>query len=373
MDHTYDASTVEMDHAGFNELKDQILNHKVTDVKDQDIREKTPSREMAKDVKKQQVASKKHVFKKGDHALELDDDYELEFVADKRPTKMTLRELKDRAAGDIAVKNRMHSLAEEKKRISATFKQFAELAKTDPLAALEFISGKASESDSEFEYSKYIEMLANQAEKLGQMTEEQRKAWELQKKLDKAESNLSHKERVESVVLRKQEMLADYPEIGDSQFGQMVDAVLGNEDLFQGDETEHEIMDKVEELIVETLTQRDIMTVIREINPSYLNDNALIFSLSDQIKQNPDLDEDDVRDIIGQIIAPAQRLPAQKSQGRAPVLSDRQRDIQTLSSKARQGNSVGNIRAQHAEPFDLLKQQLLERKQELSRTPLYKR
>jgi hypothetical protein len=366
MDHTYESSTVEMDKAGFASLQDQLLNSKANKAEtSEDIRDKAP----AKESKKEHVNSaKKYIFRKGDQALELDDDYEIEFVADKRPTKLTLRELKDRAAGDIAVKNRMHSLAEEKKRVQTTFKQFADLAKTDPLAALEFISNRAKESDSEFEYSKYIEKLAEQAEKLGQMDEKERKAWELEKKLAKAEQDLSHKERSEAVVLRKQELLGTYPEIGDSQFGQMVDAVLQNEDLLEGLETEHDVMDKVEDLIVETLTQRDIMTVIREINPSYLNDNALIFSLSDQLKQNPDLDEEDVRDIIGQIIGPAPR-----TQSRPTVQSNRQRDIQTLSSKARQSNTVSNMKNQNADPFDLLKQQLMERKKELSTTPLYKR
>lgn len=365
MEHSYAASTVEMDREGFSDLQDQLLNSKTHKAEAEDIRDKAPP---VQNRKEQPAPSKKYVFKKGDQSFELDDDFEIEFMADKRPTKLTLRELKDRAAGDIAVKNRMHSLAEEKKRVQATFKQFADLSKTDPLAALEFISNKAKESDGEFEYSKYIEKLAEQAEKLGHMDEKERKAWELEKKLAKAEQDLSRKERTEAVVLRKQELLADYPEIGDSQFSQMVDAVLQSDELLDGLETEHDVMDKVEELIQETLTQRDIMTVIREINPSYLNDNDLIFSLSDQLKQNPDLDEEDVRDIIGQIIAPAQKV-----QHRAPVQSDRQRDIQTLSSKARQGTSVREIRNQNAEPYDLLKQQLLERKQEIAKTPLYKR
>lgn len=365
MDHTYEASTVEMDRTGFNSLENQLLNNKGAKVDPaQDIREKSDQKES----KKEAPTSKKFVFKKGDQSLELDDDYEMEFVADKRPTKLTLRELKERAAGDIAVKNRMHSLAEEKKRVQATFKQFADLSKTDPLAALEFISSKAKESDSEFEYSKYIEKLAEQAEKLGQMDEKERKAWELEKKLAKAEQDLSRKERTEAVVLRKQEMLTQYPEIGDSQFGQMVDAVLQNEELLAGLENEHDVMNKVEELIQETLTQRDIMSVIQDINPSHLNDNALIFSLSDQLRQNPDLDEEDVRDIIRELIAPVEKV-----QSRAPVRSDRQRDIQTLSSKARQGTSVNSLRTQSASPYDLLTQQLLERKQEISKTPLYKR
>ena len=368
MDHAYEASTVEMDKTGYAALEDQLLNNKGAKADPtQDIREKLEPQDSKKDV----PSSKKYIFKKGDQSYELDDDYEMEFMADKRLTKLTLRELKDRAAGDVAVKNRMHALAEEKKRVQSTFKQFSDLARTDPLAALEFISNKATESDSEFEYSKYIEKLAEQAEKLGQMDEKERKAWELQKKLTKAEQDLSHKERTEAVVLRKQELLANYPGIGDQKFGQMVDAVLQNEDLSEGLENEHDVMDKVEELIQETLTQRDLMTVIQEINPDYLNDNKLIFSLSDQIRQNPDLDEEDVRDIVRELIGV--KHASQKEALQNKQVSDRKSDIRTLSTKARQGNTVANLRNQSITPYENLTQQLLERKKEISKTPLYKR
>ena len=366
MEHAYASSTVEMDREGFADLQDQLLNSKVDKTEaSEDIRDKAPPKESRRETF---APSKKYILKKGDQSLELDDDYEMEFMADKRPTKLTLRELKDRAAGDIAVKNRMHSLAEEKKRVQSTFKQFADLAKTDPLAALEFISNKAKESDNEFEYSKYIEKLADQAEKLGQMGEEERKTFELQKKLKKAEQDLSHKERQQAVVLRKQEMLVDYPEIGDQQFGHMVDAILSNEEILEGLENESDVMDKVEELIQETLTQRDIMSVIQDINPSHLKNNELIFSLSDQLRQNPDLDEEDVRDIVTQLIGTPERV-----QKRSNPPTERERDMRTLSNKARQGNSVNTLRKQNASPYELLSQQLLERKSEISKTPLYKR
>lgn len=355
MEHTYESSTVEMDRSGFESLQDQILNRKSEKPESKDIRDKAQE-----DESKKQYPSKKFVLSKGGENLELDDDYEMEFMADKKPTKLTLRELKDRAAGDIAVKNRMHSLAEEKKRIQSTFKEFADLARKDPLGALEYISNKAKESDSEFEYSKYIEKLAEQAEKLGKMDEKERKAWELEKKLAKAEQDLSYKERQQAVVLRKQELQADYPEIGDSQFTSMVDAVLSNEELLEGLRDENDVMDRVEDLIQETLTQRDIMTLIKEINPDHIRDNELIFSLSDQLKANPDLDEEDVRDILNQLIG-------------KPSSPQRERDVRTLSQKARQGTPTSSLRTQNAEPFDLLKQQLLERKQEISKTPLYKR
>ncbi len=361
MDHVFEATTIENDSEGFSDLKDQLLNSKNQNPESLDIRDQKNKQD-----NKEIQPSKKFLFKKGDQSLELDDDYELEFMADKRPTRLTLRELKDRAAGDIAIKNRMHSLAEEKKQIQATFKKFTEIAKDDPLAALEFISARAQESDSEFQYTKYLEMLAEQAEKLGQMDEKDRKSWELEKKLQKAEQDLSHKERTEAVVLRKQQMLVDYPEIGNQQFGEMVDAILSNDELFDGDEDEQDVMDKVEELIQETLTQRDIVSVIRDVNSEYVHNNDFIFSLSDQLRQNPDLDEEDVRNIVSDLIGSSRpRVSSDQSQ--------RQKDIRTLSRKAREATPDRSLRTQNVSPFDLLKDQLLERKKEMDKTPLYKR
>jgi len=206
----YQASTIEMDSTGFEDLKSQIVNGRTNEAnKEGDIRDKPQEKENRKET----PASKKQTFRRGEESMEIDDDYEVEFMADKKPIRLTLRELKERAAGDVAVKNRMHALAEEKKRVQSTFKEFASLAKSDPLAALEFISSKANEADSEFEYKQYIEKLAEQAESLGKMDDKERKALELEKKLKKAEQDLSQKERQQAVVLRKQEMQTNYPEI----------------------------------------------------------------------------------------------------------------------------------------------------------------
>lgn len=362
MEQTYDATTVEMDRSGFADLKNQLMDGKAKEPPAEQ-----PKQEKAEPKQKREAptsSGKKFVFRRGDETLELDEDFELEMMADKKPMRLSLRELKDRAAGDVAVKNRMHALAEEKKKVQATFKEFTELAKKDPLGALEYISSKAKETDSEFEYNKYVSMLAEQAEKLGQMSEEQRKAWELEKKLQKAEENLSQKERQQAVVLRKQEMLSQFPEIGDSEFGQMVDAVLSNDDLLEGIETEGDVMDKVEELIVETLTQRDIISVIQDINPDYANDNQLIFALSDQLRQNPDLDEEDVRDIIRDLVGPKQRRQSVQTS------SERDRDIRTLSQKQRQAASVQQYREETADPYELLKQQILEKHDVIKKTPI---
>lgn len=366
MDHAYQATTVEMDKDGYADLQDQLLNSRSYKAEaNKDIRNKAPAEESKKETS---YTPKKFVFKRGDDSLELDEDYEIEFMADKKPTRLTLKELKERAAGDIAVKNRMHSLAEEKKRVQATFKEYAELARTDPLGALEYISNKAKEADTEFEHAKFLEKLAEQAEKFGQMDEKERKAWELEKKLAKAEGDLSRKEKMESVVLRKQEILSEYPEIGDRQFGQMVDAVLENDDLMEGVENEFDVMNRVEELVQETLLQKDIISVIKDINPEHATNNELIFSLSDQLRQNPDLDEEDVRDIVRDLIGQEERVQQPSAQQ-----SQRDNDARILSRKARQGTPENTLKSQSLTPFDLLKQQLMERKKELSKTPLYKR
>ena len=356
-----------MDNSGVSDLTNQLLDNKNQKlVSKDDIREERPkSTESRKAIAPN---NRKFIFRRGEEQIELDDDFEIEMMADKRLVKMTLKELKEKAAGDVAIKNRMHTLAEEKKRIQSTFRQFAEMSKKDPLGALEFISNQAKEADGEFEYNSYLEKLAEQAEKLGQMDEKDRKAWELEKKLAKAETDLSHKQREANVVLRKQEILADYPEIGDSDFGSMVDAVLNSEDLMQGLENEEDVMNKVEELVQETLTQRDIMQVIREINSDYLNDNNLIFSLSDQLKQNPDLDEEDIRDIIGELIHPRE----EREEMMVPVQSnERAHAARVLSEKSRQSGIQRSNKP--VSDFDRLATQLKNNYEKNKKTPLYMR
>lgn len=363
MDHSYESTTVEMDDAGFSSLQDQILNSKAyKDEANRDIRDKQ------QEAKAAPVTSKKYAFTKGDHSLEIDEDYEIEIMADKKPTKLTLKELRERAAGEIAVKNRMHSLAEEKKRVQATYKEFAELAEEDPLAALEYISGKAKETHSAFEFNKFIEKLAEQAEKLSSMDENELKAHELEKKLKKAEKDLSQKAQIETVALRKQEILEEYPEIGDQQFGQIVDAVLDNDDLLDGVENENDVMDRAEELIQEILIQKDIRGLIEQINPEYLNDSDLIFSLSDQIRANPDFDEEDVRDIIGSLIGHEERVEVKQR-----VQSEREKDIQTLSRRVRESTPEMSLKAQNASAYDILAEQLKEKNKVVQKIPLWKR
>lgn len=300
-------------------------------------------------------AVKKFAFLKGDQKFEVDEDAEIEMMADKQAVKLTLKQLKERAAGEIAVKNRMHSLAEEKKKVQGTFKEFARLSKNDPLGALEYIAKLANEADSEFAYEAYLGKLAEQAENIGKMTPEERKLWEREKKLSKAEQDLSQKERETNVALRKQEILERYPEIGDQDFGRMVDAVLENPALAKGIETEEQLLETTEELIAESLTQAAIKKAFVEVDPSFALDDETVFAISEQLKNNPDFDEEDLNDIVKEIVG-FQEAPKED-----PKLKEAQI---ALSKRHRAQTPKSQVPYSGASDYDILMHQLMEQKKQ---------
>ncbi len=334
---------IEADKDNFQELKNQLEKNK-SPLKE-GLEKTSPEEDKNPIQEKKESLNKKSIFKKGDSVFEVDEDAEIEMAADKKTVKMSLKDLKERAAGDVAVKNRMHSLAEEKKKVQSTFKKFAEISKEDPIGALEYLEKMASGSETVFEYRSYLEKLGEQAEKLAKMTEPERKAQDLEKKLKRANEDLSLKERESAVVQKKQEILSRYGEIGDQQFSRMVDAVLESEELMKECKDESDVMDMTEKLIQETLLQADISGLISDVDPSMSKNNDLIFAVRDQVIQNPDLDEEDVREILREILKPSKK-EAQR------VLSDKQRS----------SSSVKHMREQEASDFDLLKAQLEERK-----------
>lgn len=345
-----------------DDLKEQILNVRQTKNGQTDSQTEAKPVETAEQKQERRIAEKKYAFRKGDTSIEVDEDAELEFMADKRPIKLTLRELKDRAAGDVAIKNRMHQLAEEKKRVAATFKEFAKIAETDPLAAMEYISERVKETDSNFEYMSYLQKLGDQAEKLSKMDEKDRKAMDLEKKLAKANQDLSLKEREANVVLRKQAILSEYPEIGDQRFGEMVDAVLNTPEILDECENEADVMDKVEFLVEETVAQTAILNLIEKIDKSQLHNNELVYAISDQLKQNPDLDEEDLEEIVREVLgSSAKPVMVAKPTSIPPKKMEA---IRTLSEKQRATVPREQLRAQGSTDFHLLAAELKKRNEE---------
>lgn len=334
---------VEHDTQGFNDLINQLENRKPAP--------KIPEAKLSPaDVMGRQEDQtedvKKYTFRKGDQTFDIDEDAEIEFTADKSPVKMKLRDLKDRAAGDVAIKNRMHSLAEEKKKVQATLKEFTSLGKKDPLGALEFISKMAKEADSEFEYDKYLTALADQAEKLSQMTESELKAYKNEKKLEEVEGDLSEEKQKSLISQMRQESISRL-QIEESQFNDAAHRVLDNPDLMESIDNENEFFQTVEEMVTEARAQASVIKAINKVDPALATNEEMIFEISGLIRNNPDFTQADVQDIVNEV------LSDHKKQGAEQRLSNRQRANNV---------NLNHMKTQDVSEYGLLVEQLKERR-----------
>lgn len=342
-------TTVQADVAGFEDLATQLMNKKdnKTSVPEAKLpREEIPTRE-----EKAETEARRSSFRKGEQVFDIDDDAEIEFMADKQSVKMKLAELKDRAAGDVAIKNRLHSLAEEKKKVQGTLKEFGKIAEKDPLKALEYISKQVKDAGTEFEYERYLAALADQAEKLGRMDEKERRAHQAEKRLKEVEGDLSQKE-IESLVRQQAQESRDALGITESQFNQAAQMVLGNETLMETIEDEKEFFSTVEEMVVKARSQKRVEAAISRVDPSESTNTDLIIELADIIEDLlPDGTEADLQEIVAEVLKP-------KSRGRAEA---------RLSEKQRSSMPVEHLRTQGASEYQLLVEQLKEKRFEKPR------
>jgi hypothetical protein len=115
-------------------------------------------------------------FQKADSNFEVDDDATLEFTADGQPMKMTLREMRDAAAGGVAVRNRMRKLAEEKKALQDPYKDFSKTYKSDPFNSLKKVFNAIQKVDPAVNFNEFIADLGLQAQNMAQMQPSERKA-----------------------------------------------------------------------------------------------------------------------------------------------------------------------------------------------------
>ena len=340
---------VEPDTQGFQQLVTQLTNRKSP--------EKLPeakldaSELMGRQDEQPEHEVKKFTFKKGEQSFDVDEDAEIEFMADKAPVKMKLRDLKDRAAGDVAIKNRMHVLAEEKKKVQATLKEFSSLAKNDPLKAFEFISKQANEADSDFEYEKYLTALADQADKLSRMSESELKSYKTEKKLEEVEGDLSQ-ERQKALVSQLRQETIGRLEIGESQFNEAAQRVLNNPELMVEIGTEKEFFETVEEMVTEAKAQVSVIKAINKVDPALASNEDLVFEISGWIRDNPDFTEADIQDIVNGVFSDHRKHKTEQR------LSNRQRANSV---------SIDHMRAQGASDYQLLVEQLKEKRDKKNR------
>lgn len=343
--------TMQADSVGYQDLASQLTSRKET----KSVPEaKLPSEDFPK---KHQAPEndihipKKFTFKKGEQSFEIDEDAELEFVADKQPVKMKLSDLKDRAAGDVAVKNRLHALAEEKKKVQTTLKEFGSIAKKDPLKALEYISKQVKEADSEFEYEKYLSALADQAEKLAQMDDKERRAHLAEKKLEEVEGDLSQKERELNVRQKAQEAQSNLG-ITESQFNQAAQMVLSNQVLMETIESEEDFFGTVEEMVTKAKHQKLVEKAINRVDPAEALNSDFIIELADIVEELlPDGTEADIQDIVAELVHPRSRNKAELR----------------LSEKQRNSMPFEHMRSQGASEYQLLVEQLKEKRENFKR------
>lgn len=341
-------ATVQADVSGFEDLASQLITKRDSKKLPEAKLEKAdfPSKEE----KFEQADIRRSSFKKGEQVFDVDDDAEIEFMADKQSVKMKLAELKDRAAGDVAIKNRMHSLAEEKKKVQGTLKEFGRIAEKDPLKALEYISKQVKEAGTEFEYDKYLGALATQAEKLARMDEKERRAHQAEKRLEEVEGDLSQKQ-IEDLVRHQAQETRETLGITESQFNQAAQMVLENPVLMESIEDEREFFSTVEEMVVKAKHQKRVESAISRVDPSEATNSDLIIELADIVEELlPDGTDADIQDIVAELLKP-------KVKGRVEA---------RLSDKQRSSMPMEHMRSQGASDYLLLVEQLKEKRPEKS-------
>ena len=339
-------ATVQADVSGFEDLAGQLLSKRDSKIPEAKLqKEDIPTKEDPVQ------EAKRTSFRKGEQVFDVDDDAEIEFMADKQSVKMKLAELKDRAAGDVAIKNRLHSLAEEKKRVQGTLKEFGKIAEKDPLKALEYISKQVKEAGTDFEYEKYLSALATQAEKLARMDEKERRAHQAEKRLEEVEGDLSQKE-LEGLVRQSAQDSREKLGISESQFNQAAQMVLDNEVLMEAIETDEDFFGTVEEMVTKANQQKRVETVISRIAPAEATNTDLIIEMAEIVEELlPDGTDADLQEILAEILKPKLK---NKVEAR-------------LSEKQRNSMPLEHMRTQGASDYQLLVEQLKEKRPEKPR------
>lgn len=335
-------ATVQADVSGFEDLAGQLLSRRDS----KSIPEAKLQKEDIPTKEEPVQEAKRTSFRKGEQVFDVDDDAEIEFTADKQSVKMKLAELKDRAAGDVAIKNRLHSLAEEKKRVQGTLKEFGKIAEKDPLKALEYISKQVKEAGTDFEYEKYLAALANQAEKLARMDDKERRAHQAEKRLEEVEGDLSQKE-LEGLVRQSAQDSRERLGISESQFNQAAQMVLNNEVLMEAVETDEDFFGTVEEMVTKANQQKRVETVISRIAPAEVTNTDLIIEMAEIVEELlPDGTDADLQEILSEILKPKLK---NKVEAR-------------LSEKQRNSMPLEHMRTQGASDYQLLVEQLKEKR-----------
>lgn len=291
-------------------------------------------------------------FSKGEKNWEVDDDAEFEFVADKRPMKMTLKELRDAAAGGVAVRNRMRQLAEEKKSLYDPYKEFSKHYKDDPFNALKKVFGSVQKIDPQANFNEFISELGKQAQSLANMDASERKAYMLEKELDEVKGQMTDAQRLQKLGELKQE-LSEQTGMPDEKIYQYGQEILQNPVLAGTVKNEEDLIERIGELAIEVELQQASHEALQKYKGNISPRDPLVFELSNLLKKNPDFDERDLDEIARGVLGSVQKAQASQK------LSKKQ-------SRTRFGSTSNNSQPDYSKmtPFNALKHQIEEKKKQ---------
>lgn len=293
-------------------------------------------------------------FTKGEENFEIDEDAEFEFLADKRPIKMTVKQMRDAAAGGVAVRNRMRQIAEEKKNLLDPYKEFSKSYKEDPFNALKKVFKSVQAVDPEADFDDFISSLGRQAQSVAQMEPSARKAYLLEKELKDANSRVTEAEQMQNLAKLKQELIEDtgLPDEKIFKFGQQI---LSNPVLAATVKNEADLMARIGDLAEEIEMQKASHEALQKFSSGISPRDPLVFELSNLLKQNPDFDERDLEDIAKGVLGSVQKNRASER------LSKKQRP---WVSGSRGKSTSSNPDYSRMTPFQALKHQIENKKKQ---------
>lgn len=274
--------------------------------------------EVQKDAGNLEKELKKIRFQKGEKVWDIDEDAVAEFKADKSTRKLSAKEMRDKASGEIAIENRMRELAEKKKETESLVKNFNKLSKTDPLKALELVVEYASKLDPDVKFDKFINDLAKQGESLESMNDSERKAWELERKLKQKEEVIQQKEETERFMKLKDEFV-DAAGMDHDTFDEIAQLLLNDDDFVKKIKNEEDLIKAVDHFNYEVVSQKAAFAALKAVQPGIAHNDPIVYELGDLLKKNPDWTPADVMEIAEGVFGEHRKGKAAK------ILSRKQR------------------------------------------------
>lgn len=293
-------------------------------------------------------------FFKGEERFDVDPEALFEFKADGKTHKMTLKELRDAAAGGVAVRNRMRQLSEQKKDLLQPYENFSRKAKENPLSALKTLFSAAQRVDKSLDFNVFISDLTAQAKRIRDMAPAERKSFELEERLREREEAYDEQEQTLRLQELKNELAAETG-LSDEKIYIYGQNILKDPILSQTIKTEEDLITRIGDLAEEIELQQASVEALHKINPKISPRDPLVFELSRVLRQNPDFDEKDLEDLAREVLGVVHKSNA------AQKLSKKQRSSVIARSQQQQARATDYSKMT---PFEALKAQIEAKKQQ---------